>query len=152
VKLTAPAGSKLVAVVNESNFSGTIKATTYSCFSATSTTSKIAVPLFKEDFAGRTGISIQNVGTAATTVSAAFSCAAPGTVGTYNLTSPSIAVGASYTFFDTSALAGGPVNGSICGVTLDGNGQNIVAIAQTSSDFQSPPGRLNTQNYEGFNL
>ena len=152
VKLTAPAGSKLVAVVNESNFSGTIKATTYSCFSATSTTSKIAVPLFKEDFAGRTGISIQNVGTAATTVSAAFSCAAPGTVGTYNLTSPSIAVGASYTFFDVSTLAGGPVNGSICGVTLDGNGQNIVSIAQTSSDFQSPPGLLNTQNYEGFNL
>jgi len=152
VKLTAPAGSKLVAVVNESNFSGTIKATTYSCFSAASTTSKVAVPLFKEDFAGRTGISIQNVGTAATTVKAAFSCAAPGTVGNYNLTSPSIAVGASYTFFDTSALAGGPVNGSLCGVTLDGQGQNIVAIAQTSSDFQSPAGLLNTQNYEGFNL
>jgi hypothetical protein len=152
VKLTAPAGSKLVAVVNESNFSGTIKATTYSCFSATATTSKIAVPLFKEDFAGRTGISIQNVGSAATTVSAAFSCAAPGTAGTYNLTSPSIAAGSSYTFFDTSAMPGGPVNGSICGVTLDGNGQNIVAIAQTSSDFQSPAGLLNTQNYEGFNL
>ena len=110
------------------------------------------MPLFKEDFAGRTGIAIQNVGTAATTVSASFSCAAPGTVGTYNLTSPSIAVGSGYTFFDTSAMAGGPVNGSICGVTLDGNGQNIVAIAQTSSDFQSPPGLLNTQNYEGFNL
>jgi hypothetical protein len=152
VKLTAPAGSKLVAVVNESNFSGTIKATTYSCFSATATTAKIALPLFKEDFAGRTGISIQNVGTAATTVSAAFSCNAPGTVGTYNLTSPSIAAGASYTFFDVSTLPGGPVNGSICGVTLNGGAQNIVAIAQTSSDFTVPAGLLNTQNYEGFNL
>jgi hypothetical protein len=152
VKITGPSGAKLVAVVNESNFSGTIKATTYSCFSAASTTSKIALPLFKEDLAGRTGIAIQNVGTAATTVKAAFSCSAPGTVGTYNLTSPSIAPGASYTFFDTSTLSGGPVNNSICGVTLDGQGQNIVAIAQTSSDFQVPAGKLNTQNYEGFNL
>jgi len=151
-KISAPAGSKLVAVVNESNFSGIIKATTYSCKGAPAATSKVAVPIFKEDFAGRTGLAIQNVDSSATIVTATFTCGAPGVVGTYTLNSPSIGPNEGYTFFDVSTLAGGPVNGSFCGATLDGAGKKIIAIAQTSQDFQSPPGLLNTQNVEGFNL
>jgi len=151
-KISAAAGAKLVAVVSESNFSGTVKATTYSCKGLPSATSKVAVPVFKEDFAGRTGLAVQNVDSSATTVTATFSCGAPGVVGNYTLTSPSIGPNEGYTFFDVSTKAGGPVNGSFCGVTLDGAGKKIIAIAQTSQDFQSPPGLLNTQNVEGFNL
>jgi len=154
-KITGPAGSQLVAVVNESNFPASAaipqKATTYSCSSATSATSKVALPLFKEDFAGRTGLTIQNVDSTAATVTATFTCGAPGTVGNYTLTSPVIQPNAGYTFFDVSTMAGGPVNGSFCGASLDGGGKKIIAVAQTSTDFQSPAGLLNTQNYEGFN-
>jgi hypothetical protein len=154
-KITGPAGSQLVAVVNESNFPASAaipqKATTYSCSSAAAATSKVALPLFKEDFAGRTGLTIQNVDSTAATVTATFTCGAPGTVGNYTLTSPAIQPNAGYTFFDVSTLAGGPVNGSFCGASLDAGGKKIIAVAQTSTDFQSPAGLLNTQNYEGFN-
>jgi hypothetical protein len=155
-KITGPTGSKLVAVVNERNRPTStaipVKATTYSCSSAAAATSKVSLPLFKEDFAGRTGITIQNVDSTELTVTASFTCGAPGTVGSYTLKSPTIQPNAGYTFFDVSTMTGGPVDLSFCGVSLDAGGKKIIAVAQTSTDFQSPAGLLNTQNYEGFNL
>jgi hypothetical protein len=153
-KITAPAGSKIVAVVNESNFAGVIKATTYSCRSAESATPKVAMPLVKENFprgasSNQTGVSVQNVDTTATTVVATYVCAGV----TYNVSSPTLQPGQGHTFFNVSAVQGGPPDNSNCGATLNGNGKKILAIAQESSDFDTPTaGLLDTKNYVGFNL
>jgi hypothetical protein len=175
--ITAPAGSKLVAVINESNFPSAgsgipQKATTYSCFSATSATSKVSLPLAKEAYPNNangstTAVTVQNVDTTATTVKAVYSCkdTSGNTVAgsPFTVTSPLLAVGAAVNFFDLSGNAfgppqikGGPPAGSFCGVTIDGNGKKIIATAQESSDFAKnngvrTPGLLDTKNYEGFN-
>jgi len=170
--ITAPAGSKLVAVVNEANFpaAGSIipqKATTYSCFSATSATSKISLPLVKEAYpnspnGSTTGLTVQNVDTTATTVTATYNCKDTGgnpvSGSPFTVHSTVLQSGQAFNFFDLSGnkfgvkTAGGPPAGSFCGVTVDGAGKKIIAVAQESSDFALPQaGRLDTKNYEGFN-
>jgi len=146
---------KMIAIVNESgaatiNGVTTTKQTTYSCFN-TSATSKVALPQVKKLFAGSTtGVSVQNVGTTAVNVAAAFSCTNGKTYNPAPAEASGLAVGKGFTYFNPTGVD----SNTNCAVTLTataagGSGTpKIVAIAQESS----PSGLLNTKNYEGFNL
>lgn len=146
--LTAPAGSKLIAAVNESNFAGpgALKATTNQCFSAAVATRKVAFPLVKENFGNSTtSVTVQNVGTANTTVSAVYNCTGRAPV---TLSTGTLASGKSKVFI----LDPNVVDNSLCAVTATAAGVNdkIVGLAQETSDPFG--GTLDTKNYEGFNL
>jgi hypothetical protein len=153
---TVPAGGSIVAIVNESNAGGVgpLKATTYSCFNAAQATGRVAGPLVKESLGNvaATGVSIQNVGSAATTVQVLYNCGAKGNV---TLNTGMLAPGASKTFFRTSVA---PDTGSVpansnCAVTATSTTpatDKIVGLFAESSDAFGLP--LDTKNYEGFNL
>ncbi len=150
---TADSSDSIVAIVSERNFGTTpVKATLYNCFNSTSATSSIAAPLVKKNVAGvNSGLTIQNVaaaGSAAFSVAATYVCpnASPVTINT-----PSLAPGASHTFFALNPDVATVSNGN-CAVTMTGSGP-IVAISQETSDFAtgSFSKNLNTKNYEGFN-
>jgi hypothetical protein len=150
---TPNTAGKIIAAVNEANFAGpgNLKATTYACFSAASATSKGAFPLVKENFGGSSAsVTVQNVGTAATTVSLTYACndAAGVARPTKVLTSNSLAVGKSQVFFLTADI----VDASLCAVTAQGaaTSDKIIGFAQETSDYAG--GTLDTKNYEGFNL
>lgn len=157
VELTATAANaSIVAVVSETNFEAAKeaqKSTTYSCAAPDQATTKVAFPVVKEDFGATlagTGVSIQNVGTVATDVNVSYVCQGRSTV---NLTTGSLAPGASATFFDRAQIT----DASLCAVTAtatNGSGK-IVGLANESSDKyagQPNQGTLDTKNYEGFNL
>jgi hypothetical protein len=150
---TPNTAGKIIAAVNESNFAGpnNLKATTYACFSAASATRKAAFPLVKENFGGSSAsVTVQNVGTAATTVSLTYACndAAGAARPTKVLTSGSLAVGKSQVFF----LSPDITDASLCAVTAQGAAaaDKIIGFAQETSDYAG--GLLDTKNYEGFNL
>ncbi len=148
-------GGKGVATVNES---GADKKTVYSAFGVSKATTKIALPLVKELFAGRTtGVVIQNVGDEATNVTVVYNVvkkqggASPGSV-----TLPSISIGAGeavalYQISQRSGVWGSAVTelaNTNNGVIITSDGEPIVAIAQESQ----PGGDADIKNYEGFNL
>lgn len=153
----------IVAIVNESYRSDSIppsgqSAVTSSALPAHSATTKISVPLFKDDRLGkRTGLQIQNVGTAqATNIVATFVC-----TGGANFTAISqpqtVPAGGAVLFYTPSDDPGmftttNPFvsNNVTCGVTVTSD-QPVVAIANESV---IPGGTLqqDTNNYEGFNL
>jgi len=144
---------KIIAAVNESNFAGPgqLKATANACFSAGSATSRVAFPLVKENFSGSsTSVTVQNVGSAATTVSLTYACndAAGNARPSQTLTTASLATGKSQVFFLSSTI----VDNSLCAVTAQAanSTDKIIGLAQETSDYAG--GTLDTKNYEGFNL
>ena len=160
---TIVATGKVVAIVNESFTPAALAATpgkkqestTYSAFSAASATSKVVIPLYKENAGSKTtGLTIQNVGgAAATNVVAVF----VDSVGNTFTTKPqTINAGASLTLLEISKNAG-LWNGSTAAIGLYGvtitSDQPIVAIANESTyPFSSPPFNQDKNNYEGFNM
>ncbi len=129
VKLTATGGT-IVANANEQNFGTTpVKATTYSCFKDTAATAKIAFPQYKKNFGNdlkgtraTTGLTIQNLGAAAVTVTGAFKCG----VTTVNIPL-SVPANGGNTYFNPAEIS----DGSLCGVTVTAPaGSKIVGIAQ----------------------
>lgn len=141
----------LIANVNEANTGTPVKATTYSCFAASSATTKIAFPQVKEEFVGsNTGVTVQNTGAASTNVSAVYSCNGVN----YTHVDVALASGASYTYFRPHTSAANWTgtalpNNKLCAVTVTSSGGNVVGIAQEAA---YPSGSLDTKNYEGFNL
>lgn len=146
----------IVAVVNDKGTeNGLDRVTTYACFPASSATSTISVPLAKE-FAGgnTTGIQVQNVGAAATTVTFAYTNSGGQvvfeTTGTVAPDTSFTAYGVSGSPADLSVISGSAasLNGTVNGVVITAD-QPIVAIANESS---TPGGSgQDTKNYEGFN-
>ena len=148
-------GGKVVATVNEA---GGNKKTVYSAFGVNNATRKVALPLVKELFAGRTtGVVIQNVGTSDTNVTVTYNVvrklngANPGTV---TLQQFSVPAGGSVSLFKISQRSGvwGPavteLESTNSGVIIVSDSEPIVAIAQESE----PGGPSDIKNYEGFNL
>ncbi len=86
-------------------------------------------PTFKNDWVGRTtGLTVQNAGGTAATVSIEIKTAAgTGAPATYNATSPSVAAGASYTFYPGLGNVGGMPASSYGAVKVTSL-NNIVAI------------------------
>jgi len=148
----------IAAVVNEAFLpcSGSCvqRATIYSAFPAKTATTKLVAPVFKEDFGSkRTGLSIQNVGTAPATATVVFQVGA--TAYTYNIAS--IPVGGSALLLDMTNAAAYPAanwtggtlpNSSLAAVTITSN-QPIIGIAN-----EAPTGSLlqDNINYEAFNV
>jgi len=157
---TITGNGNFVAIVNESNTSaGTPAGTTYSALPATSTTTKVSAPLFKDQrFAFSTGLQIENVGTStATNVVATFQC--KGNNGTNTpftavSTPHTIAPGGAFLFYKPSTMnpsnfsTAFSISGANCGVTITAD-QPIVAILNEAPDTN---GALDDNNYEGFNL
>jgi hypothetical protein len=168
---TIDATGNFVAIVNESYLSGyptpVQSQGTLFALPDSSKTAEISAPLFKDDINGkRTGLQIQNVGSAtATNVVATFTCrgtpAAP-----INFTAISqpqtVTAGGSVQFYTPSDNAGNASepqftpanpfarNNVNCSVIITGD-QPIVAIANETST----PGYsiiLDDSNYEAFNL
>jgi hypothetical protein len=159
---TISGNGNFVAIVNESNLStGTPAGITYSAMPATSVTTKVSAPLFKDHrFAFSTGLQIENVGLAtANNVVATFQC--KGNNGANNpftavSTPKTIVPGGAFLFIKPSSMPPGTftganpfsLTGANCGVTVTAD-QNIVAILNESPDTV---GALDDNNYEGFNL
>ena len=159
-------GGQVVAVVNESFLSSVVQggtrqeSTTYSAAPANSATMKIAAPVYKQKSYGKiTGLSVQNVGTAAATnVVVKFT----GPTGTYTTKPESVAVGGSSKYVEMFKEPGRFAGASIPANIADANGlfsvvvtadQPIVAIANESTyPFVNPPLEQDKNNYEGFNL
>lgn len=155
--ITSTNGQPAVAIVSESNPGGNpFKATIYSCFSAASATSKAAVPVFKRSYGNNTtGVAVQNANTSGNvTVNATFVCHPSGstTNTTYGpIASKVLAPGESDVFLDPAGIPAG----NLCSATLDAGGTNkIIAVVNESSDGfpAATTYRLNTKNYEAFNL
>jgi hypothetical protein len=148
----------IAGVVNESFLpcSGSCvqRATIYGAFPVKSATTKLVAPVFKEDFGSkRTGLSIQNVGTAPASATVVFQVGA--TAYTYSIAS--IPVGGSYLLLDMTNAASYPAaswtggvlpNSSLAAVTVTSN-QPIIGIAN-----EAPTGSLvqDNINYEAFNV
>lgn len=150
-----------VAIVNEENMTGAPAAgITYSAMPASQATTKVSVPLFKDQrFGFTTGLQIQNVGTAeATNVVATFTCKGGNSANTpfVAISNPqTIAPGGAKLFYKPSTTASDftaanpfAMNGANCGVVVTGD-QPLVAIANEAPDTA---GALDDNNYEGFNL
>lgn len=141
----AVASQPIVATVNEANGARRL---VYSTFPASRATTKIAAPLVKEDFANATtGLTVQNVGTASTNITAEYICGAS----TYNLGPFAVAAGAGFALNDlNNATRWGselvPSN-SNCAVTVTSDGQPIVGLPQ-----ESTTNGVDFRNYEAFNL
>jgi hypothetical protein len=167
---TIVATGDIVATVNES-FTGAFvgmgnkqASTTYSTFADSAKTTKISVPLYKEDsYQKYTGLLVQNVGSStATNIQIEFKCTATvGTVCTTYKTNPITVLpgsnielsNASYSkpasFWQASSA---PVVGTVYAVNVTSD-QPVVAIVNESVH----PSHLATltqdkNNYEGFNL
>ncbi|KAA3659921.1 MAG: hypothetical protein DWQ04_20915 [Chloroflexi bacterium] len=153
----------VAAIVNDKAFATTPqRVTTYACFGTTNTaTDSINLPLVKEDFGGSvvntTGIQIQNVGNANTTLTLTYTPSG-GTPVVITHSDP-IAPGASKTFYrvgnsgtaNISATSGSlaSLNKTLNGVVVTSSGNvPIVAIANESSLSGAIQ---DTKNYEGFN-
>lgn len=138
----------IIAAVNEANFSGVLKATTYTCFSASAATLNAAFPQVKEMFGvNTTGVSVQNIGSADTSINAVYTCG--GTA--YTHVAVSLAKGATYTYYKPSSSAANwsgtalPSNQN-CAVKVTAS-QPIVGIGQEAATTS-----LDTKNYEAFSL
>lgn len=160
---TVTATGNVVAIVNESFVSAFVgagnsqRSTTFSAMPEAGATTKISVPLYKDNrFNKITGLQIQNIGSAAANITASFSCQGGATF-TATSSPQSVAAGGAVLFFRPSNQAdkfpgGSPFSSDNvnCGVTVTSD-QNIVAIANESvtpeSGFQQ-----DNNNYEGFNL
>lgn len=160
-------GGNIVAIVNESHLpdflagggnGGRNEATTYSAFPAKYGTTKISIPLYKEDFNNRgAGIQVQNIsGSPATNVVLKF----VQTTGAVYTTKPqTIGAGESKTFLDVrkdaGLWAGTAMPGNTTGVfgvvvTAD---QNVVAVANEAPyPWRSLIRPGDNNNFEGFNL
>jgi len=148
-----------VVLVNEGVLSGAAAGITFSAMPDGSATTKVSVPLFKDNYYNNTsGLQIQNVGTVtATNVVAAFTCAdviAPGAA--FDATSKplTIAPGSAYLFFtpsdDPGEFATGDTfeyDGANCSVVITSD-QPIVAIVNEMGWGIT----MDDNNYEGFNL
>jgi hypothetical protein len=141
----------IIAQVNEANFAGTLKATSYTCFAASKATQEVAFPQVKEDFGiNTTGVSVQNIGVTTATLEAVYTCGAD----TYTHVDVKVPKGATYTFYKvylsesnwsgTAMPTAGNLN---CAVTVTA-GQNLVGIGQEAAAAAA----LDTKNYEAFNL
>ncbi len=154
----------IVAIVNESYVSSYVsagndqRAVTSSAIPANSATTKVSVPLFKDDrFDKRTGLQIQNVGAAqATNVVATFACTGGATF-TAVSKPQTVSAGGAVLFYNPSQQgsmfeAANPFSSANvnCSVTITAD-QPIVAIANESV---TPGATLeqDNNNYEGFNL
>lgn len=161
-------GGNIVAIVNEA-FTGAFlggggndgrqEATTYSAFAASSATTTVKAPLYKENsFNKGTGLQIQNVGAAnATNVVITF----VGSGGTYVTNPQTIPAGGALTvvqmaqkaaMFNGTAIPSN-ISGSagVFGVTVTSD-QPIVAIANESTfPFGNSPVQQDKNNYEAFN-
>jgi hypothetical protein len=171
----------VLAIVNEAYTSGFLsanpgraqEATTYFAIPAATATTKISVPLFKEDsFNKGTGLQVQNVGGGTANVTLTFT----GPTGTYTSVPQSIPAGSSMTFIDVrkkaasfwsgTAMTPGALGctgtggeaGNICGANgvfgvIVTSNQPIAAIANESTYPNTAP-RISQDknNYEGFNL
>lgn len=163
----------VVAIVNESYTGAYVGAghnqesTTYSAAADKNATTKVNIPLYKEDSYNKgTGLQVQNVGAVnATNVVLTFS----GPTGTYVSNPQSIPAGGSLTFVDVRNKPGAFWNGTamtpaalgcttsgcagngVFGVTITAD-QNIVVIANESTyPFTAPRISQDKNNYEGFN-
>jgi hypothetical protein len=161
---TIEATGNIVAVVSESFLSGQIPSgqnqasTTYSAFPQSLTSTKISVPMYKENRYNKyTGLVIQNVSdTNADNVVLTFIGAAGNAAGnTYTTVPLDIAAGSSIELSrvsDDAALWSGTTvpSNSTYGITIVAD-QNVVAIA---NEAVFPGASLNQDknNYEGFNL
>lgn len=159
---TITATGNFVAIVNEDSLAGFPEAaTTYSAIPASSATTKVSVPLFKNNrFGFDTGLQIQNVGaTTATNVVATFACKGNNSTNTpFTAVSlpQTIVSGGGKLFFrpydnqQSLFTLANPfsLTGANCGVTVTSD-QPIVAIA---NETPRTAGALDDNNYEGFNL
>lgn len=148
------ASGAIAAVVNES-FQPVIadqRATTYAAFPAKSATTKLVMPVFKEDFGGkRSGLTIQNVGGTDTAANLVFKTATD----TYTLQNLAIPAGQGVTrvnlsTYPASDWAGGKIlpDGSLAAVTVTAS-QPIIGVVN-----EAPlPGTVQDNiNYEAFNV
>jgi hypothetical protein len=159
---TIEADQPVVAIVNETTTGGgALRQTTYSALSVSNATTKVAVPLAKEEFGNKgTGIQVMNVGNSATTFDATYvlgTDAVGSNAKTYILNDVDLGAKESVTLFRLSGSAGnayswlgaGQVESLRLGaVTIESDGEPIVAIVQ-EADFS---GVQDNKNYEGFNL
>jgi hypothetical protein len=150
----------IAAIVND-KATGTSpeRVTTYACFNSANATTTISLPLVKEYFNGNTGgVQVQNVGNSATNVTLTYSTHTGDTV-VIETTSP-IPAGTSKTFVNLTTggtsginVVSGDINdldGTVNGVTVESDGQPIVAI-QNESSLPTNAQPQDTKNYEGFN-
>jgi len=161
---TIEATDNIVAIVNEAYVSTYVsaghsqRAVTSSAISAGSATTKISIPLFKDDrFSKRTGLQIQNIGSAqASNIVATFVCSG-GSSFTAISKPQTVNAGAAVLFYHPSTqgslfTSGNPFASANvnCSVTVTSD-QPIVAIANESvtpgASFEQ-----DNNNYEGFNL
>lgn len=156
---TIEATGQFVAIVNEQETSGSPKAgITYSAMGDASTTTRISVPLYKDDrFGARTGLQIQNVGSSpATNWTATFNCKGGATFTAVSDPAKTGAIqpGGAFLFYtpsdDNLFTAGNPFSGNNvnCAVIVQSD-QPVVAIA---NEAPVVPGNLDDNNYEGFNV
>jgi hypothetical protein len=159
---TITATGNFVASVNEAYVTapGTgQRAVTSFAISDNSATTKVSIPLFKDDFYNkRSGLQVQNVGAAAATnIVAEFKCTTEGGA-SFTATSKALtaASGGSVLFINTNTqdtLFPSPnpfQDHANCGVTITAD-QPIVAIVNESPTPGGPVDQDNN-NYEGFNL
>lgn len=151
----------IAVVVNDRGFAlNPSPVTTYACFPASSATTEITVPLYKEYFFGNTsGIQVQNVSGSDVTVTLEYNPVG-GTAAEVSHTEP-IPAGGSKTFFGVSqGTAPSDIDGAepslvntYGGVVITSDSGNIVAIANESSfgGFGTTASGQDTKNYEGFN-
>jgi hypothetical protein len=155
---TITANGDFVAIVNESETTGSPKAAAmYSAISASAATTEISIPLYKDNrYGATTGLQIQNVGNAAATFTATFSCTTGGpfTAVSDPAKTGTISAGGAFLFYTPSGdnlfAAGSPFSNDnvVCAVTVTSN-QPVVAIANEGA---LTAGALDDNNYEGFNL
>lgn len=147
-----------VAIVNEQEMPGSSKVgTTYSAMADGSATTKISIPLFKDNrFGALTGLQIQNVGASPATFTATFSCKGGATFTAVSdpTKTGTITAGGAFLFLTpsndnlftgTNPFSSANVN---CAVTVSSD-QPVVAIA---NEAPTVAGNLDNNNYEGFNL
>jgi hypothetical protein len=158
ISVTSSGGGDLVAIVNDrADAPNPKRFTTYACFNEGNATTTISLPLVKEGFFNNTtGVQVQNVGNAATTVTLVYKTHTGNTV-TISHTDP-IAPGSSKTFYRIPAngtsnitVVSGNVNNlnsTVNGVTVTAS-QPIVAIANEAN--YNGVNAQDTKNYEGFN-
>ena len=150
----------IVVTVNENrNYQGQTVKAVYSGFNTANATSSAFHPLVKEFFNGQTtGVSVVNVGNAATKVKGIYTDQ-NGNVYTVESVA-TVAPGAAVSFFNLSGgnanfTAGGtgfPPAGSKNSVVIEASDgtQGVVGLAQ-ESDRDAGNGTLDVTNYEGFN-
>jgi len=157
---TVEATGSFVAIVNEQQTEGDPFGITYSAMSDAAATTKVSIPLFKDNRYGATsGLQIQNVGTADTTNwTATFVCSggASFTAKSDDASTGQIAQGGAYLFFtpsdDSVFAAANPFasDNVNCAVTIEAD-QPLVAIVNEMG-WGGNQGAVDDNNYEGFNL